>query len=65
MVTSIIVSRSHGLDTRGTGTKLTSIIDQGPFKGESERRIAELAINWWEGYLDEVDEYARFRADGT
>jgi hypothetical protein len=34
---------------------ITSLIADGPFKGRSEKDVAEEAIRWWTDYLDEVE----------
>jgi len=34
---------------------IRSLIPDGPFKGRSEKDVAEEAIRWWTDYLDEVE----------
>ena len=38
------------------GSKLTSFISSGPFKGRNEKEVAWEAYGWWEKYLNEIDE---------
>jgi hypothetical protein len=37
---------------------LKSLVAEGPFKGRSEKDVAEEAIRWWMDYLDEVESLA-------
>ena len=43
----------------GPGKELSSVISSGPFAGQSERKVAWQAYDWWESYLDEVDALAK------
>ncbi|MFC1509769.1 hypothetical protein ACFL60_08835 [Candidatus Omnitrophota bacterium] len=50
-------------DSRGgqfsPGSKLTSIITSGSFEGRYEKEVAWEAYNWWEEYLNEIDEMVK------
>lgn len=50
-------------DSRGgqfsPGSKLISIITSGPFKGRYEKEVAWEAYDWWEKYLNEIDELVK------
>lgn len=58
-VTSIIVSRSQGIDTRGADVDLKSTLDHGPFTGQNERQVARRAVKWWNAQLDDIDAHVR------
>ncbi len=63
LVMSIDMTESQGFMIESSQMKINSFITSGKFKGMNERKLAWMACEWWENYLNEVDELSKQYSD--